>query len=128
MARNRTPLAKAEVSGASLKHPGRFRSRKGPAAPKPLGEPYPGMPAHELGVWAELAGNMPWLNVTHRTLLRLVCRLAGKLTLGEISPSEGQLLSSTLSKLGATPVDETKVNHGDDGEEDPSESFFTRPN
>jgi hypothetical protein len=129
MPASRTVLAKAEVSGATQKNPQRYRNRRGPVAPKPLGEPYPGMPEHELAVWQEMAGNMPWLNVIHRTLLRLVCRLAGKLALGEITPSEGQLLSSTLSKLGATPVDETKVAHGDgDGEEDPTESFFARPN
>jgi hypothetical protein len=129
MANNRTPLAKAQVSGAAGKNPQRFRDRKGPRNVAPLGEPYAGMPGHELKVWAELAGNLPWLNITHRTLLRLVCRLAGKLATGEITPSEGQLLSSTLSKLGATPVDETKVQHADDDSAgDPSESFFARPN
>ena len=36
-----------------------------------------------------------------------------------------QALGSLLSKLGATPVDETKVNHGGDEDEDPDEKFFS---
>jgi hypothetical protein len=39
-----------------------------------------------------------------------------------------QALSSLLSKLGATPVDETKVNHADGDEEEPESKFFGRPN
>lgn len=129
MANNRTPLAKAQVSGAAAKNPQRFRDRKGPAAPKPLGEPPLYMPEVQRGIWAELAVELPWLNAGHRTLFALVCRLVARLRADEILPAEGQLLSSTLSKLGATPVDETKVNHGDGGDEpDSSEAFFARPN
>jgi hypothetical protein len=37
-------------------------------------------------------------------------------------------LSSILSKLGATPVDESRISHQDDDETDPSDAFFGRPN
>jgi hypothetical protein len=47
----------------------------------------------------------------------------------EFGVSATQALSSILSKLGATPVDETKVNHGGEEDEDPADEFFTgRPN
>lgn len=130
MANNRTPLAKAQVSGAAGKNPQRFRDRKGPRVTRPLGEPPVGMSDMEKQQWRELAGELPWLHSCHRTMLALVCRYAAKLAEGkELAPAEGQLLSSTLSKLGATPVDETKVQHGDDDSAgDPSESFFARPN
>jgi len=39
-----------------------------------------------------------------------------------------QALGAALSKLGATPTDETKVNHGGEGDEDPDDEFFGRPN
>ena len=39
-----------------------------------------------------------------------------------------QALGAALSKLGATPVDETKVNHGGDGDEETDDRFFARPN
>jgi hypothetical protein len=40
-----------------------------------------------------------------------------------------QALGAALSKLGATPTDETKVNH-DEGDEDEDDEFFGsgRPN
>ncbi|GAA0715266.1 hypothetical protein [Dokdonella soli] len=46
----------------------------------------------------------------------------------EFGVSATQALSSILSKLGATPVDETKVNHDDGEEEDPLDRFFCKPN
>ena len=129
MARPRTPLAKAEVSGAGVVNPARFADRKGPKAARPLGAPYAKMTEGQKAVWAEMAGDMPWLNAGHRVLLRLACYHAARLDEdAEFGVSATQALSSILSKLGATPVDETKVNHGDDGDIDPAEKFFTRPN
>lgn len=129
MARNRTPLAKAEVSGAAVNHPGRFKDRKTPKA-KSLGLPYANMTDPEKECWQEMAGDMPWLNAGHRVLVRLACYHAARLNEGgEFGVSATQALSSILSKLGATPVDETKVNHGGDGEEDPADQYFNgRPN
>lgn len=131
MANNRTPLAKAEASGAALKHPGRFASRKAPKSNRPIGEPYANMTEAQRTCWAEMVGDMPWLHSAHRVLLRLACYHAARLdTDPEFGVSATQALSAILSKLGATPVDETKVDHGGDEEnEDPAESFFkSRPN
>jgi hypothetical protein len=129
MARPRLPQAKAEASGAVVKNAGRFADRKAPRRTRPLGEPYANMTPEQKACWAELAGDMPWLHSAHRTLLRLACYHAARLeTEAEFGVSATQALSSVLSKLGATPVDETKVLHGDDGDEDPAESYFTRPN
>ena len=129
MARPRIPQSKAEASGAILKNAGRFASRKTPAKPRPVGEPYAKMTDAQKECWREFVGDMPWLNAAHRTLLRLACYHAARLdTDPEIGVSATQALSSILSKLGATPVDETKVSHADDGEEDPADRFFHRPN
>jgi hypothetical protein len=72
------------------------------------------------------------LNSGHRVLLRLACQLSARLDTGdgkggEMGVSAAQALSSVLSKLGATPVDETKVMHGGD-DEDEDDEFFGRPN
>lgn len=85
------------------------------------------MPPAEVAVWDELAAEMPWLRSHHRVLLRVACRLAADLDGDEFGVSKAQALSSVLSKLGATPVDDTKVNHGGDEEEDPADRFFARP-
>ena len=128
MARPRLPAAKAEVSGAELAHPERFKDRKAPTG-RPLGEPYARMAEGQREVWAEFAAEMPWLRSHHRSLLRLACILAARMdTDPDFGVSASQALSSILSKLGATPVDDTKVNHGDGGDEDPADRFFARPN
>lgn len=129
MARPRLPQSKAEVSGAAMHDPQRFRGRKSAKATRPIGKPYKNMTPEQVAVWNESVENMPWLHAGHRLLLRQVCVLAARM---ETDPDMGvsalQALGAALSKLGATPTDETKVNHGDGEEEDDDDYFFTRPN
>jgi hypothetical protein len=64
------------------------------------------------------------LNAAHRLLLRQVCILAARMETGDdLSVSSTHALSAMLSKLGATPTDESKVSHPQDNE-DPDEQFF----
>lgn len=127
MPRPRTPKAKAETSGAALVHPGRFNERKSAKRTRSLGEPYLKMTDAQKEAWAELSYELPWLNSSHRPLVRLACLWMAKMDDDDFGVSATQALSSILSKLGATPADESKVNHGDDEEEDPSDRFFARP-
>lgn len=126
MARPRLPAAKAEVSGAAAKNAGRFAGRKAPKGTRPLGDPYVKMPAKEKAAWKELAAEMPWLNSSHRVLVRLACKWIAKMDDKDFGVSATQALSSILSKLGATPVDETKVGHGGGEDEDEADRFFQR--
>lgn len=127
MARPRLPAKKAEVSGAAVINAARFKDRKAPKNVRPIGKPYVGMTPAQVAVWKESAANMPWLNSGHRLLLRQVCILAARMeTDPEMGVSALQALGAALSKLGATPTDETKVNHGDEGDEDPTDEFFGR--
>lgn len=126
MPRPRLPQTKAEVSGAIVKNAGRFTDRKTPKRTRPIGAPYARMTDEQKAVWEECASEMPWLHSGHRLLLRQVCILAARM---ETDPDMGvsalQALGAALSKLGATPTDETKVNHGEEGdEEDPAEKYF----
>jgi hypothetical protein len=83
----------------------------------------------EVWYWREFADELPWLNSGHRVLLRMACRLSARLdTDPDFGVSATQALSSILSKLGATPVDETKIVHADGDEEDATDRFFGRPN
>ena len=130
MARPRLPAAKAETSGAAIKNAGRFADRKTPKHKHPIGEPYASMTDQQKVVWRECAAEMPWLTASHRLLLRQVCLLAARM---ETDPDMGvnalQALGAALSKLGATPTDETKINYGEEDPEDPADEFFTgRPN
>lgn len=127
MAKPRLPQGKAEVSGAAVHDPGRFKDRKGPKKARPIGEPYITMTEPQKAAWAEYQHELPWLNSAHRPLLRLACIWTARMEEDEFGVSATQALSSILSKLGATPVDETKVNHGSEEEEDPADKFFGRP-
>lgn len=83
------------------------------------------MTKQQVAVWKEQVENMPWLHAGHRLLLRQVCILAARMeTDPEMGVSAMQALGSLLSKLGATPVDETKVNHGQGDDEDPDDKHF----
>ena len=130
MPRPRLPAAKAEVSGAVAKNAGRFADRKSPKHMRAIGAPYTRMTDDQKVVWEECANNMPWLHAGHRLLLRQVCILSARM---ETDPDMGvaalQALGAALSKLGATPTDETKVNHAEDDEEEDDELFGSgRPN
>lgn len=127
MARARTPIAKAEVSGAATHDPQRFKDRGGPKRTRPVGTPYATMTEAEIAYWDELVRELPWLHSGHRLLLRMACRLSARLDEGDVGVEAIKALSSLLSKLGATPVDESKVSHGSDEEEDPADEFFGRP-
>lgn len=126
MPRPRLPQAKAEAAGAAIIHPERFKDRKGPKRTRSVGEPYARMTDEQKTAWAEYQVELPWLTSSHRPLLRLACIWTARMDDAEFGVSATQALSSILSKLGATPVDETKVNHGDDEDEDPADKFFGR--
>lgn len=128
MPRARTPLAKAKAAGADIIHPERFKDRKGPKKTRGVGDPYAAMTPTQKTAWLEYRSELPWLTSSHRTLLRLACVWTAKMDEDDFGVSATQALSSILSKLGATPVDETKVNHGDQEDEDPNDKFFARSN
>lgn len=119
---------KAEISGAKVKNPGRFADRKAPKDVRPLGEPYENMTVEQKAAWAEFEAELPWLNSTHRGIVRMTCFLMAKLHASDITDAQMKILGPLLSKLGATPVDETKVNHDSGEKEEPEDKFFGRPN
>lgn len=128
MARPRLPQAKAEVSGAALKNPGTFKARSVPKGTRPLGEPCARMTPDQQSAWEAFRSELPWLNNSHRPLLQIACILRVRMDDADVGVNQIQTYSAILSKLGATPVDETKVNVPDEQEEDPTDRFFGRPN
>lgn len=120
----RLPAQKAKTSGADLKNPKRFKDRKAPQLPK-LGLAPPGMKEDECKAWSRLVLEIPWLNTSHTSLVAIAARIRAKMDTGqEVGISAMSLLMGVMSKLGATPVDETKVNHGDDGDGESAEDKF----
>ena len=116
------------IDGSAIVNPARYANRQDSKLTHELGDPYPTMTDSQKVAWRELQQDLPWLNNSHRVIVRIACYWIAKLDDGEdlgVNAITG--LSSILSKLGASPVDESKVNHGDGGEEDESDKFF-RPN
>jgi hypothetical protein len=128
MARPRLPQAKAEVSGAAIVNAGRFKGRKAPSRTRPLGEPYAKMSPDQKAAWFEIIDEMPWLNSSHRRLVRVASIISARLDDEDVGINQLQTLSAVLSKLGATPTDETKIAHAEAEEVDPADAFFARPN
>lgn len=125
MANNRLPAQKAEITGAIAKNAGRFKDRKAPPRTRPLGEPYKSMSDAEKQAWFEFSNELPWLNSSHRALLQLACRLRARLNCDpDMGVNAMQAYSAILSKLAATPVDETKVSVAGEENADPTDEYF----
>jgi len=117
MPRPRTPALKAKATGATIIHPGRHKDRKAPKL-VPLGRPSDHLKDGGVVAWEGFKRELPWLTEGHRALVEVASNLRGRLIDGdEVGVNALSLLQVCLSKLGATPTDETKLNLADDGDE-----------
>lgn len=117
MPRPRLTEAKAKATGASIVHAGRFADRKSPKSPK-LGKASTHLAGGGLIAWEAFKRELPWLTEGHRSLVEVASTLRGRMfDNAEIGVGALNLLQVTLSKLGATPTDETKLHLPDDDEE-----------
>jgi hypothetical protein len=114
----RLPVAKAAATGAAIKNPGRHKDRKGPKKVVPLGDPSPHLKDGGVIAWEGFKRELPWLTEGHRALVEVASNLRGRMIDNEeVGVNALSLLQVCLSKLGATPTDETKLSLADDGDE-----------
>lgn len=123
MARPRTPVAKAKVTGAAAKNPGRHRDRADPSV-----APLPDPPAHldpsAQQAWEHFRSELPWLTASDAALLEVGAIVRGRLLIGEVPGITAlNMYQSVLSKLGATPTDRSKVSVPNDESEETDEFF-----
>lgn len=117
MAHPRLPAAKAAATGAALKNPQRHGNRKAPKNVR-LGDPSAHLGAGAIAAWEGFKRELPWLTEGHRALVEVASDLRGRMIDGkEVGVNALSLLQVCLSKLGATPTDETKISFGDDGDD-----------
>ncbi|WP_439360711.1 hypothetical protein [Bradyrhizobium sp. DASA03007] len=108
MPRSRTPSAKARVEGRHLINAGRFK-RNEPTADA-IGDPPKWLTEPQAAAWREFAGELPWLNHSHRALLEIACTVRARLRSGEeVGTKALSLLRLCLGSMGATPADASKV-------------------
>lgn len=123
MANPRLPVAKAAATGAAIKNPQRHRDRKAPKGVRPLGDPSPFLSAGAVTAWEGFRRELPWLMESHRALVEVASTVRGRLIDGqEVGISALSMLQACLSKLGATPADESRISTPDDG--DSSDPMF----
>lgn len=125
MANPRQPVAKAEVTGAAAKNPGRHRGRGKHKLPA-LGDPFDYMGGEERVAWALFARELPWLTAAHRAMVEVACQLRARMICGEpLGITALSAYQSILSKLGATPTDDSRIARAED---DPEPDEFFGPN
>lgn len=114
----RLPVAKAAATGASIKNPRRHRDRKAPAKGAPLGKASTHLKDGAITAWEGFKRELPWLSEGHRALVEVASTIRGRMIdREEVGITAMSLLQVCLSKLGATPADESRVNASDDGDE-----------
>ncbi|KQR77591.1 hypothetical protein ASG25_02080 [Rhizobium sp. Leaf384] len=131
MARQRTPAAKAAVTGADKKNKGRFEERNEPIVDGDLGEPFAWLSENAKQAWRELAEEIPWLNKSHRGVLSIAAKVRGRM-MGDMVNGETDvgvqamnLYRQCLGSMGATPADASKAGAKPDGEKtDPADAYF----
>lgn len=76
------------------------------------------MTAAQQIAWHEFVAELPWLNRSHRSIMHLACILRAKVESGIDGVNYLQVYSATLSKLGASPADESRISFSSDNEPD----------
>lgn len=125
MAKPRTPIERARVTGSIKKDPARFASRAAPQVGR-LGSPPAWMSAVAKKAWALLKSEIPWLAESDRGLVEIAATIRGRLMSGEdVGVSALNQLRMCYGQMGATPADRSKVHVPDEAPEDPTDRFFS---
>lgn len=110
MSRPRKPTRVLKLNGAFERNPKRGKEREHePEVTDPLGDPPQSFDEAQRSRWQELAAWCPWLTIVDRPAVEIVCRLWMKMRANEAKTADYGVLMNTLSRLGMTPVDRSKV-------------------
>lgn len=122
MAPPRLPVAKADVTGAAAKNPGRHANRNDPST-VPLGKPSTFLDEHGAAAWEGFKLELPWLMESDRAMVEVCSLIRGELMAGkDVGVTRLSMYQSTLSKLGASPADRSKISVP---EEEDDDEFFS---
>ncbi|WP_246801326.1 hypothetical protein [Bradyrhizobium genosp. L] len=101
-------MTMAKIEGRHIKNPQRCK-RNEPTADA-IGDPPAWLTDPQRTAWREFAGELPWLNRSHRALVEIACTMRARLQAGqEVGTKTLALLRSCLASMGATPADASKV-------------------
>ena len=123
MGRHRTPLAKAELTGAKQKNPKRYKDRIEPDGGPTLGRPPAYFNALQKKNWAKFLKELPWLVEADRAMVEVTTITRAQIEC-ERDEATAALLREhrqQLASLGATPV--TRSNVAGQGDKDSANPF-----
>ncbi|MGY3409524.1 hypothetical protein ACVWZV_005637 [Bradyrhizobium sp. GM5.1] len=99
---------KARVEGRHVINAGRYK-RNEPTADA-IGDPPQWLTEPQADAWREFAGELPWLNTSHRCIVGIASVLRARLQSGEeVGIKALSLLRLCLGSMGATPADASKI-------------------
>ena len=128
MARPRTPLAKAELTGQAAKHPDRFKPRSEPAS-EPIGPAPRYLSPDAKRAWGEFVSEWPWVTKADRKALGVICARWEVIERGEASVNEFKEFRLQCSAFGGNPTTRTKIYQPKaDEDDDPFAGFDGRAN
>lgn len=130
MANRKKPHALAQITGAAMKNPQRYRDSDPGASLPPLGEPPAWLPEGDASkaqtAWREISGLAPWLNRSHRGLTAIAATVLGRIIAGkDVGVQALNLLRQCLGSMGLTPADAHRVAMPAAVTVDPASQYFT---
>ena len=130
MARPRTPMAVAKLTGAAAKDPQRFRNRSEPNASGPLGSPPAFMSAKEKKAWKSFASEWSWLTADDRAAMVALCQMRALIEDSKAEKTAALYAAYRLAinDFGGTPTTRSKVHKPKDDSEDDPFAAFGKPN
>lgn len=126
MPRPRTPVGKAELTGAAAQHPERYKGRANPQATGPLGAPPKFLTAGEKKAWKDFAQEWSWLTAQDRPAMVALVQMRTGIEDPGVQKTAAMYTAYRLmlSEFGGTPVSRSKITEpGDEEEDDPFAAF-----
>ena len=125
MSRRKTSLAEARITGR-LEHDKKRFTNRGSQDDRPLGDPPGWMPVEQQGHWRDYALRWPWLRMSHRALLEIICHLSARMANGTLGVAGLNLLRQCIQQAGGTPVTAGVASLPEDDDDDDTERLFRR--
>lgn len=131
MANRKKPRALAQITGAAMRNPSRYRAPDPGADLGPLGEPPGWLPESESSkaqtAWREISGLASWMNRSHRGLTAIAATVLGRVIAGqEVGVQALNLLRQCYGQMGLTPADAHRVAMPAAAtDDDPANQYFT---
>ena len=105
MARQRTPIAVAKLTGQREKRPEHYGDRSNPLTSN-LGTPPADLNSAAVAVWMDFVDEMPWLCGGDKWIVKLTARLSA---LAQALDCLSRLRWLCLAPMGGTPADRSEV-------------------